>query len=106
MIPYLYGLLCTPGVLFEHWADVRGRLWTSWIEPWVRIPPPPFPLDRLHALNRMFPLMSLSVTLTAERGKYQGFRATFIFGASKQGNRLLLPQGAREGSYAFLMMIS
>ena len=42
MIPYFYGSLWTRRTLYEHCADVRGQLWTSWIEPWVRIPPPPF----------------------------------------------------------------
>jgi hypothetical protein len=42
---YTYGSLWTCCRLCEHAADVGGRLWTSWIEPWVRIPPPPFPLS-------------------------------------------------------------
>lgn len=32
MIPYLYGPIWTPGALFEHDANVSGRLWTSIIE--------------------------------------------------------------------------
>jgi len=69
MIPYLYGLLRTLGALFEHGADVRGRLWTSWIEPWVRIPPPPLNLSI--GSTSWFEgslLMSLTVQMTAERG--------------------------------------
>ena len=70
MIPYLYGLLWTPGVLFEHGADVRGRLWTSVIEPWVRIPPPPpIPSIGSKPCFEGSPLMSLTVHMTAERGK-------------------------------------
>ena len=74
MIAYIYGFLWTRRTLFEHGADVRGRLWTSWIEPWVRIPPPPLqPRIRLYDLIRRYLLMCLSVTLTAERGKYRVF---------------------------------
>ena len=37
MITSTYGFLRTLCVLFEHGMDLRGRLWMSWIEPWVRI---------------------------------------------------------------------
>ena len=72
MIPYTYGFLWTLGALFEHGTDVRGRLRTGWIEPWVRIPPPPLPLSI--GSSPWFegsPLLSLSVKLTAEHEKHR-----------------------------------
>ena len=55
---------------FEHAAGVGGRLWMSIIEVWVGIPPPqPSLLTAPKPRFKGFPLIFLSVTLTAEDGK-------------------------------------